>query len=172
MGWALKYNKAVIVTIACCIFLYGMDALFIGLPGLGVIVSFAALIRNTRSLSGRMREDSPAVRQYGFVSIGFILTIVAIFSTFAFNKHVGYTHAEAIIGAVVSFRSDQGEYPEALDELIPEYLEEIPICAYRFVSSRYTFFESSGSHYLLWEEAPAFGRPAYEFETGQWRYID
>ena len=90
---------------------------------------------------------------------------------FGINTHRGYENATTIIRAVDAYRSETGNYPQHLIELIPAYLDQIPNCSYT-AKCTYDYYSSPEYHSLMWPTVRPFGRPVYNFETSNWGYLD
>jgi hypothetical protein len=86
--------------------------------------------------------------------------------------YIGKRNAKIIISAIAAYYENVGDYPSKLQDLVPQYLEEVPTCAYRLPDYRYRYVYNGRSHFLMWQEAPPFGHRTYHFKTAEWSYID
>ncbi|MGD8226744.1 MAG: hypothetical protein PVI20_03120 [Desulfobacteraceae bacterium] len=159
-------------TLVVCAGLYFLDALFIGLPSLGTFLCVVFMLTNFVSFVWRRKAERAVVMKYGIRSLALCLTVFAILSTFMFNRHMGHVNARLIIKAVEDYRSEQGKYPERLEDLVPQYFSKLPPAAIRFESTKYHYIHHKDHHRLMWAEAPPFGRRMYHFETKKWSTID
>lgn len=159
-------------TLVVCAGLYFLDALFIGLPSLGTFLCVVFMLTNFVAFLWRRKGERALVMKYGIRSLALCLTVFAILSTFMFNRHMGHVNARLIIKAVEDYRSEQGKYPERLEDLIPHYFSKVPRAAIRFSYTKYFYLRHKERHSLMWAEAPPFGRRTYHFETKEWSYID
>ena len=152
--------------------LYFLDALLVGLPSLGTFLCVVFMLTNFVAFLWRRKGDRAIVVKYGIRSLALCLTVIAILGTFMFNRHLGHVNARLIIKAVEDYRSEQGKYPERLEDLVPQFLPKVPHSAIRLTSTKYYYLYHKGYHSLMWSEAPPFGRRTYQFETKEWSHID
>ncbi len=167
-----KRSRHLVWTLIVCAVLYFLDALLIGLPSLGTFLCVVFMLTNFVAFLWRRKGERAIVMKYGIRSLALCLTVFAILSTFMFNKHMGHVNARLIIKAVEDYRSEQGKYPERLEDLIPQYFSKVPRAAIRLTSTKYYYLRHKEYHGLMWAEAPPFGRRTYRFETKKWSYID
>ena len=167
-----KRPRHFVWTLVVCAVLYFLDALFIGLPSLGTFFCVVFMITNFVAFLWRRKGERAIVMKYGIRSLALCMTVFAILSTFMFNRHLGHVNARLIIKAVEDYRSEQGKYPERLEDLVPRYFSKVPRAAIRFNSTKYYYHHHKGYHSLMWAEAPPFGRRTYHFETKEWSYMD
>ena len=82
--------------------------------------------------------------------------------------------AERIVLACRRYQEKNHRFPDALEELVPDFLPSVPRAKYttppwdRF---RYHLMPG-GKHWLEYTALPPFGRPYYVFEDGRWGYLD
>jgi drug/metabolite transporter superfamily protein YnfA len=167
-----KRPKHFVWTLGVCALLYFLDALIIGLPSFGTFLCVVFILTNFVVFLWRRKGDRSVVVKYGVRSLSLCLTVFAILSTFMFNRHLGYVNARLIVKAVEDYRVEKGEYPERLEDLVPQFLPKVPHSAIRLTSTKYYYLHHKEYHSLMWAEAPPFGRRTYEFETKEWSYMD
>jgi len=167
-----KRPRHFVWTLVACAGLYFLDALFIGLPSLGIFLCVVFMLTNFVAFLWRRKRERALVMKYGIRSLALCLTVFAILSTFMFNRHMGHVNARLIIKAVEDYRSEQGKYPERLEDLVPHYFSKVPRSAIRFSYTKYFYLRHKEHHSLMWAEAPPFGRRTYHFETKEYSYID
>jgi ABC-type multidrug transport system fused ATPase/permease subunit len=167
-----KRPRHLLWTLVVCAGLYFLDALLIGLPSLGTFLSVVFMLTNLVAFLWQRRGERAMVMKYGIRSLAFCLTVFAILSTFMFNRHMGQVNARRIIEAVEDYRSEQGKYPERLEDLVPQYFSKVPRAAIRFTSAEYYYLRHKDHHGLMWTVVPPFGRRTYRFETKEWSIID
>jgi hypothetical protein len=167
-----KRPRHLVWTLVVCAVLYFLDALLIGLPSLGTFLCVVFILTNFVAFVWRRKAERAVVMKHGIRSLALCLTVFAILSTFMFNRHMGQVNARRIIEAVEGYRSEQGRYPERLENLVPQYFSKVPRAAIRFESTKYYYMHHKDSHSLMWAEAPPFGRRIYHFESKTWSTID
>ena len=118
------------------------------------------------SLAGR--NSRPILRFAGALAIA----AVAIMSTINFNNRVAQDRAEGLVAAIESYRSVNGSYPADLDQLVPGYVEDVPIAKYTMSFNRFVYLNRGDRAFLGYVDIPPFGRPYYDFLAKRWRYLE
>jgi hypothetical protein len=167
-----KHPKHFVWMLIFCALLYFFDALFVGLPFLGILFCVVLMIANFWAFLRHRKTDPSSVARYGIRSLARCLTVLGILGTFMFNRHMGYVNARLIIKAVEDYRAAYGEYPERIEDLVPQFLSKVPRSAFRVTFTEYLYLHHNDHHSLMWVEAPPFGKPEYHFETKKWSYLD
>jgi hypothetical protein len=167
-----KRPRHFVWTLVVCAGLYFLDALLIGLPSLGTFLCVVFMLTHFVAFLSQRKSERAIATKYGIRSLALCLTVLAILSTFMFNKHMGHVNARLIIKAVEDYRSEQGKCPERLEDLVPQYFSRVPRAAIRFESNRYYYIHHKDYHSLMWVEPPPYGRRTYRFETKEWSSID
>lgn len=80
--------------------------------------------------------------------------------------------AGSLIVAVEQFHAKHGRYPERLEEMVPEFVAEIPRAKYVVIADRFRYSRSDSRHSLMYVEMPPFGRRIYTFEDRKWTTLD
>lgn len=80
--------------------------------------------------------------------------------------------AESLIAAVERFHAKHGRYPGRLEEMVPEFVAEIPRAKYVVIADRFRYSRSGSRHSLVYMEMPPFGRRIYTFEDREWTTLD
>jgi hypothetical protein len=142
-----------------------------------------------------LKKSLSAPQIKGLVRVGvYVVLIVAISALFMVNQKVARSRGETLIAACESYKQVYGNYPDKLEELVPEFVDEMPLSRYSlgFNKFRYRSLEPrepnpafndspcgpdkgippEGRHVLEYTDVPPFGRPYYLFESGEWRYMD
>lgn len=145
---ALWLNQGVIA------FLVGLGLLFIGLPR--TLLRKFVLVRPQR------------LRNLGV----YLSAVVLIFLLNALNNRIAQSRAEALVSAVKSFHSENQRYPQSLEELVPRYIEHVPLAKYTLIFNQFRYVTSDNGTYLEYMDMPPFGRPVYSFSRGEWLYLD
>jgi len=92
-----------------------------------------------------------------------VYTVAAplVFGTNHINNRIAGNRAIELVAVIEKYKDDQGEYPNNLESLVPEYLDSVPWAKYHAMGE----FRCYGG------DAP-FGRPTYWFGRQQWGYVD
>lgn len=160
MRKSLRWAGALIVVDAFIIN-QGVIAACVGVWMLGVSLPRAAFTK--------IREH----RRLRLASAGILLG--AVFMVFVLNwanNHIARSRAETLVAAVKVFHQKHQRYPATLDELVPGFIARVPVAKYTLIFGSFQYLSGPGNHALLYVELPPFGRPVYNFERGQWGYLD
>lgn len=114
---------------------------------------------------------------------GWGLAVVRIFIPFltlwigrvndAFQLSVAEANAQRIITACEDYHAGNGRFPTKLDELVPRYLDSVPVARYCLGPSSLFYYSSSPESAMLWwQVVPPHYRKIYKFETRSWFYLD
>ncbi len=96
------------------------------------------------------------------------LAIVGVNATLQIK--IAEANAKQIVTACEQYRTDNGKFPDKLAELVPTYLSSVPRAKYTLTSGDFRYWNQEGSHQLIWDKNPPFGRMTYSFEQRTWRY--
>jgi hypothetical protein len=88
------------------------------------------------------------------------------------NNRLAEARARALVEVVERYRADHGEYPEDLEQLVPDYLPAIPRAKQALMFADFQYWTYEGEHTLMWTVLPPFGRRLYRFEDRQWGGLD
>jgi hypothetical protein len=101
-----------------------------------------------------------------------LLAAVIAFLVNEANNGRARRHAEVIVAAVERYRDARGEWPRALEALVPQYLEQVP--AAKPGAKFHYLVREDNAPMLMWVELPPFGRGVYRFAEGggEWGTID
>ena len=88
------------------------------------------------------------------------------------NNRLAKYKANVLIEACEKYKEETKTYPQELSDLVPNYINKIPVAKYTLFSSNYSYIASKESHLLFYVSVPPFGRPTYSFEEQKWTYID
>jgi hypothetical protein len=100
-----------------------------------------------------------------------LVTLLLVIVNSSVQKRIAMANAARVIQACEQYRQANGAYPARLSDVVPRYLSSIPKAKYCCAFNEFTYF-GSPVHLLLWCEVPPFGRRVYNFETGNWKYLD
>ena len=103
-----------------------------------------------------------------------MVTFLLVLANDAFQRGVAETNAEKVVAACESYRVDNGRFPRKLDQLVPRYLDSVPVAKYCLGPGRfiYTSSENTGVAKLFWYVAPPRLRKVYDFEARSWSYLE
>ncbi|MFH1602606.1 MAG: hypothetical protein ABIH03_01720 [Pseudomonadota bacterium] len=102
----------------------------------------------------------------------YLVAVILVFALNAANNRVARARAEDLIAVVKAFHAKYQRYPKSLEELVPNYLERVPVAKYTLIFNRFWYMTSVDYTSLFYVDFPPFGRPTYSFTHDKWRYLD
>lgn len=138
--------------------------------------------RNAYSTVQSQAEAAPQESEFSvvgrLVSFWFIYTVLITIIVFAFasstiqnQSRIMEKDTEPLIQALSTYQSKNGKFPAKLDQLAPEYLNELPLCNANNKAPMY-FPSESGSGYILTCYTFVFLKHSYYSDTKKWRSWD
>ena len=100
------------------------------------------------------------------------LTLGLVLANNAVQYKIAEANAARIVAACENFELANGKFPQALDDLVPRYVQSIPRAKYCLAFGEFRYWNLDGRHSLVWYAVPPFGRRIYDFEERRWNYID
>jgi hypothetical protein len=158
-------------TVTIAIILFVLDAFVLNQGFIALVTIFIALpIILLKAVAGR--KDKPLLKKrLNAFGIYFTMSVLILTSIFINNK-IAKSRAEAVIGACEKYKDKNQEYPEKLSDLVPDFINKVPLSKYTFGSNRFMYLASKEAHLLFYTAMPPFGRPTYNFEKQRWSYTD
>jgi hypothetical protein len=148
-----------------------IDAFFLNQGALALLVGlWALLVRLPRTFLAKKYAKVRAARLRN-IAIYFV-AVILVFVFNAANNHLAQSRANVLISAVKAFHDKNQRYPKSLEELVPDYVERVPLAKYTFMFNRFWYFTSDQGTSLFYVGLPPFGRPTYSFTRNAWRYMD
>ena len=139
----------------------------------GVISAAIGLWMLLAALPRAAFTQDPGQRRLRLARVAIFLGAVAIvFALNWVNNRIAKSRAETLVTAVKAFKQKHQRYPEKLDELVPEFVEHMPVAKYTLAFGRFYYVATAGYHGLFYMDMPPFGRPTYAFERDTWGYVD
>ncbi|QSQ24212.1 hypothetical protein JY651_04375 [Pyxidicoccus parkwayensis] len=121
---------------------------------------------------GAVRRFLAASHQLAGNVLGGLLTAYVVLRPDRAGSERARKNADAIIAACRAFQAKHGRFPAALEELVPDFLPELPRAKYAGPHFGFTYDGDSTRHVLGWTEVIPFGRPYYVLEEDRWGYLD
>ena len=105
---------------------------------------------------------------------GGVLTLASLFWPDRKGSERARRNADTLIAACRDFQAKHGRFPGALEELIPDFLPELPRAKHDGPHFGFTYDASPDGtrHVLGWTEVIPFGRPYYVLEEDRWGHLD
>jgi hypothetical protein len=102
------------------------------------------------------------------------LTLWLVKANDAFQLRVAEANGQRIVAACEDYHAANGRFPGKLDELVPKYMNSVPVAKYCLGPGSRFFYVAPdhGSAMLAWEIVAPHYRRVYNFETRCWFYLD
>jgi hypothetical protein len=103
-----------------------------------------------------------------------VLTLWLVRANDAFQLRVAEANGQRIVAACEEYHAANGRFPENLDELVPKYMNSVPVAKYCLGPwSKFIYVSRTpGDAMLFWHIVPPHYRKIYRFETRSWSYLD
>lgn len=153
--------------------LFVLDAFVLNQGVVALIALFIALpVMLIRTIPAR-KDKQLLKRRFTSIVIYAVMAGLILFSN-RLNNNLARKMVEIIIAACEQYKAKNNAYPDALSALVPGFLSEIPKAKYTFSNNNYKYSNagSGGLHFIMYTEAPPFGRPYYILEEKRWDYMD
>ena len=157
---------------AICIF--AVDSFLLGAPMFtSLVVFYAVLYLLPVTLFSILNK--PKLKFFGCKLLIYTAMIFASFGLHEFDITLTQHRAETVINAVNKYRQDKGHYPDALENLIPDYLPEIPdarVIPIALTTSSFFYLGAPDDPHLMFMDYPPLGRQSWSFKDKEWITID
>lgn len=113
-----------------------------------------------------------SARAARFRNLGiYILAVVMVFTLNIANNRLAQHRAESLVAAITSFHQKYHRYPKTLDNLVPEYIDHVPLAKYTLTFNSFFYYAGDdGDAILYYVDLPPFGHPIYDFKIAKWDY--
>ena len=165
--------KYILINLFIAIFLYLIDTFFFNqgvisfLIGLVIISVFLIL-----TVIALFRKNKSLVLSRVTVMVIYILMILTVLSSIRFLDNLALKRAEILIKACNEYKVKCGNFPDKLEELVPDFISSIPAAKPVFFEPRFNYISEKSNHTIWYVVCPPFGRAFYNLETGKWSYLD
>lgn len=102
----------------------------------------------------------------------YLCAVLLVWALNVANNRIAQSRAEELIAAVKAYREKNGRYPGRLQELVPSFIERVPLAKYTLSFNTFTYVPSDADPLLMYAALPPFGRPVYSFAGDKWGYLD
>jgi hypothetical protein len=102
------------------------------------------------------------------------LTLGLVMANNAVQLRVAEANAQRVVAACEEYHAANGSFPRKLDELVPQYLNSVPVAKYCLGPWGHFYYSNrdSGRPMLFWHVVPPYYRRIYNFDTRDWSYLD
>ena len=158
-------------TVIIAIILFGLDAFWLNQGMIAFITVMIAL--PIMIIKALIRWKNKPLFKKQFTACGiYLLMSLLIFTSNYLNNKIARSRAEMLIATCEKYKDKNSEYPENLSDLVPDFINKIPVAKYTLASNRFFYISSKNSHLLFYTSLPPSGRPTYSFEKQAWAYMD
>lgn len=167
----LKEQRKTIIT---AFFLFLVDAFYLNQGALSVLVVVTVIfVSIPKSLWIRIRRKDKALFKKRVKESGiYLIMAMAVFSSNYVNNRIAHHRAEKLIVACDQFFEKNQRYPLNLEELVPEFIPEIPTAKYALMGEGFHYSNRDGRAFLAYVKFPPFGRKYFSFDTRTWEITD
>jgi hypothetical protein len=157
-----------IAIVAVCLGL--IDVFVSGWPLFSIFVCAAGLLYLGGTLAARGNRPLALLRAKKMLVTLFV-GIAAIAAT-SFDAGQMEPRAAAVVDALRQFKLRHGHYPAKLQELVPEFMTEIPRPRLAAAAGEFRYFPDTQDPGLMWTTMAPFGRTTLRIESGKRGQID
>jgi membrane-bound ClpP family serine protease len=151
--------------------LIAFDAFFLGQGIISLVIGLWLLVIGLpltfllkRFLTVRQQRLRNIAIYFGAVVLVFVIVVA--------NARIARVRADMLITAVKAFQAKNQRYPNTLDELVPEFIDGVPLAKYTLALNKFWYGTSEGYTYLFYVKIPPIGRQTYSFNDNKWEYRD
>ncbi len=158
-------------SIISALILFFIDAFVMNQGAIAVISAMVIVLwLLPKSLMLKYKRESARIplTKAAIYSIMVLLIFLANFANNKLAKH----RAENLIIAIEKYHQQTGIYPEKLNNLVPEYISNIPRAKFTLMFNEFSYINHKDIQVLYYIELPPFGRPIYNFNRHSWGYTD
>lgn len=99
------------------------------------------------------------------------LTLGLVLANNAVQLRIAQANSARVVAACKEYNTANGQFPKALDELVPRYLPSVPRAKF-CVTGKFLYMNYQDHPLLVWYSFPVFGKNVYDFDKGRWSYLD
>lgn len=155
--------------------LYFLDAIWLGQGGVAVLTAaFVVIFFVPATLLAWYRKNVFMRNLRAAKAALYLAMAAAVLVTVRIDLEQTRAKAETIIGALKAYQAKSGQYPDTLEQLVPDYLPAIPKARFSLTMNEFRYFVSKDkdSHNLSYIAMPPYGFTYYNLEKGQWAVKD
>jgi hypothetical protein len=106
-----------------------------------------------------------------------VLTLLIVRANDTVQRGIAEANALRVVAACEAYHADSGRFPRKLADLVPRYLDSVPVARYCLGPSSVFWYTGGSIHesdypLLVWQVVPPYYRKIYSFERRTWSYLD
>jgi len=148
-----------------------LDAFYLNLGGIALLVGLWLLVISLPRTFLAKKFATVRRQRLRNITIYFV-AVILVFMFNAVNNTIAKRRADVLVSAVKAFHTKNQRYPKSLEELVPDYVERIPLAKYTLTFDRFWYRTEGSDAWLFYVKFPPFGRPTYSFARDKWTYLD
>jgi hypothetical protein len=148
-----------------------LDAFYLNQGGIALLVGLWLLVISLPRTFLAKKFATVRRQRLRNITIYFV-AVILVFMFNAVNNTIAKRRADVLVSAVKAFHAKNQRYPKSLEELVPDYVERIPLAKYTLTFDRFWYYSEGSDTWLVYVEIPPFGRPIYHFARDEWTYLD
>ncbi len=147
--------------------LYCLDALVLGqgFVAAGLLLAVAFGLVPKWFVLRAIGRPAPATAR---LALAMTVCAIAIMLTINLNNQLARERGNALVAAIEHYRAMAGHYPRRLEDLVPRYIEAVPLARYTLSFNRFDFLAERDRILLAYAVAPPFGREVFDFHQQRW----
>lgn len=152
--------------------LFAIDGICLGQFGFAVLLFGWTVLVRVPMIALAWKDKPLRVFRIKKVAL-YLLAVVGITALFIVNRQVGTQRADELVKAVEAYSAKHGQFPQNLEQVVPDFMSAIPLARYTLASNDFSYRTAAdGKHVLSWTEIPPFARKSYTFEEKRWVTLD
>jgi hypothetical protein len=102
------------------------------------------------------------------IFLGVLVMVIVMVNV---NAYIAPLHADRLIKAIESYRAANGVYPQKLDDLVPKFIDHVPLAQYTIGGVFFYVRGGTREPPMLWYNPHGMDHRTYYFETRDWHYL-
>jgi hypothetical protein len=148
--------------------LFAIDGICLGQFGFAVLLFGWTVLVRIPMIALAWKDKPLRVFRIKKVAL-YLLAVVGIMALFMFNRQVGTQRADDLVKAVEAYSAKHGQFPQNLEQVVPDFMSSIPLARYTLASNDFSYRTGpDGKHVLSWTAMPPLARRSYTFEEKRW----
>ena len=151
--------------------LIAFDAVIIGQGGIALFVGLWLLVIGLPLTFLRKKYATVRPQRLRNIAI-YLVAVMLVFALNAINNRIAQSRAESLVTAVKTFYAEHGRYPKSLLELVPVFVDQLPVAKYTIGQNQFRYQTSDSYTSLSYVRLAPFGRSIYSFTDDKWSFRD
>lgn len=164
-------TKGLRKTLIIAVILYILDALIFNQGAIALITILIVVIIFLPKAFFSFKHKPLFKYKLIKAAIYFIMAVAVVGSNHINNK-IAKHRADKLIEACVQYQNKYHRYPSKLEELVPEFIPNVPSAKLTFGFNKFKYISSDKHHSLMYVHFAPFARTYYDFEKGKWGSLD